>query len=48
LGFSFGAVSFVQSAANAQIKLTSDGSLLATLNNVNISVLNSSDFTTVL
>ncbi|MBS9383587.1 MAG: SdiA-regulated domain-containing protein [Dolichospermum sp. BR01] len=47
LGFSFGAVSFVQSAANAQIKLTSDGSLLATLNNVNISVLNSSDFTTV-
>jgi VCBS repeat-containing protein len=47
LGFSFGSVSFVQSAANAQIKLTSDGSLLATLNNVNISVLNSSDFTTV-
>ncbi|MEY2911046.1 MAG: Leukotoxin [Cyanobacteriota bacterium] len=47
LGFSFGAVSFVQSAANAQIKLTSDGSLLATLMNVNISVLNSSDFTTV-
>ncbi|WP_199319624.1 ExeM/NucH family extracellular endonuclease [Dolichospermum sp. FACHB-1091] len=47
LGFSFGAVSFVQSATNAQIKLTSDGSLLATLMNVNISVLNSSDFTTV-
>jgi hypothetical protein len=47
LGFSFGAVSCVQSAANAQIKLTSDGSLLATLINVNISVLNSSDFITV-
>ncbi|WP_413172204.1 FG-GAP-like repeat-containing protein [Anabaena azotica] len=43
-GLSFGALSFVQSSANAQIRLTSDNSLLATLINVNISVLEISDF----
>jgi len=43
-GLSFGALSFVQSNANAQIWRASDSSLLATLINVNINVLGSSDF----